>query len=48
MKKYNVKNYIRCKEDVKLSIGRINTKAFVDYTPTELKDYIFTISRKHW
>ena len=37
MKKYNVKNYIRWKEDVKLSIGRINTKAFVDYTPTELK-----------
>jgi RNA polymerase sigma factor (sigma-70 family) len=37
MKKYNIKNYIRYKEDVKLSIGRIPVKRFIDYTPKELK-----------
>jgi len=37
MKKYNIKNYIRYKEDVKLSIGRTPIKNFIDYTPTELK-----------
>ena len=37
MKKYNVKNYIRYKEDVKLSIGKIPIKNFIDYTPSELK-----------
>ena len=37
MKKYNIKNYIRYKEDVKLSIGRIPIKNFIDYTPIELK-----------
>ena len=37
MKKYNIKNYIRYKEDVKISIGRIKHKRFIDYTPFELK-----------
>jgi len=37
MKKYNIKNYIRYKEDLKLSIGRIPIKNFIDYTPRELK-----------
>ena len=37
MKKYNVKNYIRYKEDIKLAIGSIPVKRFVDYTPRELK-----------
>jgi RNA polymerase sigma factor (sigma-70 family) len=37
MKKYNIKNYIRYKEDVKLSIGKIPIKNFIDYTPSELK-----------
>ena len=37
MKKYNIKNYIRYKEDVKLSIGSIPIKNFIDYTPKELK-----------
>ncbi len=37
MKKYNIKNYIRYKEDVKLSIGSIPFKNFIDYTPKELK-----------
>ena len=37
MKKYNVKNYIRYKEDVKLSIASIPVKNFIDYTPKELK-----------
>ena len=37
MKKYNVKNYIRYKEDVKLAISSIPVKNFVDYTPEELK-----------
>jgi len=37
MKKYNIKNYIRYKEDVKISIGKIPVKNFIDYTPKELK-----------
>jgi len=37
MKKYNIKNYIRYKEDIKLSIGRIPIKNFIDYSPQELK-----------
>ena len=37
MKKYNVKNYIRYKEDVKVSIVNIKHKRFIDYTPSELK-----------
>ena len=37
MKKYNIKNYVRYKEDVKRSISNIKNKRFVDYTPSELK-----------
>ncbi len=37
MKKYNVKNYVRYKEDIKRNIKSIPTKRFVDYTPEELK-----------
>ena len=37
MKKYNVKNYVRYKEDLKRSNGRIPIKSFIDYTPAELK-----------
>ncbi len=37
MKKYNIKNYVRYKEDVKLSIQGVKQKRFVDYTPEELK-----------
>ncbi len=37
MKKYNVKNYIRYKDDVKVSIARIPIKDFIDYTNNELK-----------
>ena len=37
MKKYNVKNYVRYKEDLKRSNGRIPIKNFIDYTPEELK-----------
>ena len=37
MKKYNVKNYIRYKEDIKLAISAIPIKNFIDYTPSELK-----------
>ena len=37
MKKYNVKNYIRYKEDIKLKIGSIPMKDYVDYTDDELK-----------
>ena len=37
MKKYNVKNYVRYKEDVKVSIENIKNKRFIDYTPEELK-----------
>ena len=37
MKKYNVKNYIRYKEDIKLAIAAVPIKNFIDYTPKELK-----------
>ena len=37
MKKYNVKNYIRYKENVKSAILNIPVKEFVDYTDKELK-----------
>ena len=37
MKKYNVKNYVRYKEDLKRSNSRIPVKNFIDYTPAELK-----------
>ena len=37
MKKYNIKNYIRYKEDIKLAINRIQIKDFIDYTDEELK-----------
>ena len=37
MKKYNVKNYVRYKEDIKRKIKSIPKKRFVDYTPDELK-----------
>jgi len=37
MKKYNIKNYIRYKDDRKRSIQSVKSKRFVDYTPAELK-----------
>jgi DNA-directed RNA polymerase specialized sigma subunit len=37
MKKYNVKNYVRYKEDLKISNSKIPIKNFIDYTPEELK-----------
>ena len=37
MKKYNVKNYIRYKEDVKEAIANIPIRDFVEYTNKELK-----------
>ena len=50
MKKYNVKNYIRYKEDVKRSIESVKIKRFIDYTPEELKiiflPLVENISRK--
>ena len=50
MKKYNVKNYIRYKEDIKRSIQSVKTKRFIDYTPSELKiiflPLVENISRK--
>ena len=36
-KKYNVKNYIRYKEDVKLAIASIPLKDYIDYTNEEYK-----------
>ena len=36
MKKYNIQNYIRYKEDVKESINRIGKKPFNEYTRDEL------------
>ncbi len=50
MKKYNIKNYVRYKEDVKVSIANIKQKRFIDYTPEELKviflPLVENISRK--
>jgi len=50
MKKYNIKNYVRYKEDVKRCIQAIKSKRFVDYNPTELKviflPLVENISRK--
>jgi len=50
MKKYNVKNYVRYKEDIKISIENIKSKRFIDYTPRELKiiflPLVENISRK--
>ena len=50
MKKYNIKNYVIYKEDVKVSIASIKNKRFVDYTPRELKviflPLVENISRK--
>ena len=37
MKKYNIKNYVRYKEDVKRVIESVKQKRFVDYNPEELK-----------
>ena len=37
MKKYNVKNYIRWKEDIKVAIQNIPNKPFVDLTNEQLK-----------
>jgi DNA-directed RNA polymerase specialized sigma subunit len=37
MKKYNISNYVRYKEDVKRSIKAIKPKRFIDYSPKELK-----------
>lgn len=36
MKKYNIQNYIRYKDDLKASIDRIEDKAFEEYTRDEL------------
>ena len=37
MKKYNIKNYIRYKEDVKRKIANVPIKNYIDYTDDELK-----------
>jgi len=37
MKKYNVKNYIRYKNDLKMSIQNVKVKRFIDYNSEELK-----------
>ena len=37
MKKYNIKNYIRYKEDLKLAIGRIPIKNYIEYSNDEFK-----------
>jgi len=50
MKKYNIKNYIRYKEDIKRSIANISKKRFIDYNAEELKiiflPLVENISRK--
>ena len=50
MKKYNIKNYVRYKEDLKRVIESVKQKRFVDYNPEELKviflPLVENISRK--
>ena len=50
MKKYNIKNYVRYKEDLKRVIESVKHKRFVDYKPEELKviflPLVENISRK--
>jgi len=50
MKKYNIKNYVRYKEDIKRVIESVKQKRFVDYNPEELKviflPLVENISRK--
>ena len=50
MKKYNIKNYVRYKDDVKRCIESVKSKRFVDYNPKELKiiflPLVENISRK--
>ena len=50
MKKYNIKNYVRYKNDVKVSISNVKNKRFIDYNPEELKiiflPLVENISRK--
>ena len=50
MKKYNIKNYIRWKEDIKVAIKKIPNKPFVDLTNDQLKikflPLVENISRK--
>jgi len=50
MKKYNIKNYVRYKEDIKIKIESIPKKRFVDYNSEELKviflPLVENISRK--
>ena len=50
MKKYNIKNYVRYKEDIKRVISSIPQKRFVDYSSSELKviflPLVENISRK--
>jgi len=50
VKKYNVNNYVRYKEDVKASILNVKHKRFIDYTKDELKTIFLplveNISRK--
>ena len=37
MKKYNIKNYIRYKDDVKRKIANVPIRDYIDYTDDELK-----------
>ena len=50
MKKYNIKNYVRYKDDLKRCIESVKSKRFVDYNPEELKiiflPLVENISRK--
>ncbi len=50
MKKYNIKNYVRYKNDVKVSISNVKNKRFIDYNSEELKiiflPLVENISRK--
>ena len=47
MKKYNIQNYIRYKEDLKSSIAYIEGKFWDEYTRDELKSKLATTKRKY-
>ena len=47
MKKYNIQNYVRYKEDVKKSIANLEGKFWDEYTKDELISKVFTFNRKY-
>jgi hypothetical protein len=47
MKKYNIDNYLRYKQDLKECLSNIENKSYEKYTKDQLINYIYTFSRKY-